>query len=226
MRPGGAGTGALLASLLAAVAALVAAGPAAAALEEPVSVTATAPATVAAGTPFGLEVTVAAEPGALDIAAQPLLLRVRAAPECGGSFAGTEGPTLLDRTLPAPSPGARYEQHVSATAKLGETGLETVCAFVEDSQERQFATDTEEELTVVPGCGVSGRRLAAINRKLRGSAHQLRRVKQKLRHADGARRRALLRREHELRRRLHALRKSKRKQARAVEVACPSRSGA
>ena len=141
------------AAMIAAAAGTASASP----FEEPVSVTATAPAAVSSGTPFQLEVAVAAEAGALDIAAQPLRLRVKFEPECGGSFAGTDGPVAIDQVLPAPVTGAPYAQTVTASETLRALGPETICAFVEDSQERQFATDTEAELTVRPsGSGDGG----------------------------------------------------------------------
>jgi phosphatidylinositol-3-phosphatase len=156
------------AATVAVAALLLLASPAAGELAEPVSVTAAAPPTVLARVPFRLSTVVRAEPGALDIAAQPLRLRVRFAPECGGSFAGTEGPTAVDRVLPAPSPGRAYEATVAVSAKLGAPGPATVCAFLEDGQERQFATDTEETLTVVPApCRPAKRNLARLKRKLR-----------------------------------------------------------
>ena len=171
--------------LLALAAALVGAQPAMAALDEPVSVTAQAPEAVAAGAAFPLKVDVAAEAGALDIAAQPLRLRARFAPECGGSFAGTEGPTAIDRALPASTPGTPYAQSVSVKTKIGAVGPETVCAFLEDNDERQFATDTEETLTVVSPCPAAKRRLARLQRQLRhaSSKRKRHRLKKRLRRA-------------------------------------------
>ena len=57
------------------------AGAAAAALNEPVTVSATAPESVEAGKPFQLEVAVEAEAGALEITAAPLRLGVKLAPD-------------------------------------------------------------------------------------------------------------------------------------------------
>jgi hypothetical protein len=199
---------------------LVAPASAAADLEEPVSVSASGPGVVAAGSSFPLTVDVRAAAGALDIAAQPLRLRVRFAPECGGSFAGTEGPTAVDRTLPAPAPGTAYSTRVTTSAKLGETGTETVCAFLEDAQERQFATDTEETLTVVPPCDVSSRSLAKVDRQVHEVQRRLRAVRRRLRDASGPRRRALQRKLGHLRTRRHVLRARRRRLARNSKVAC------
>ncbi|HEX8752099.1 MAG TPA: alkaline phosphatase family protein [Solirubrobacterales bacterium] len=209
-----------LAALVVPLALLIGPGPAAASFEEPVSVTAGAPGVVAAGASFPLTVDVTATAGALDIAAQPLRLRVRIAPECGGSFAGTEGPIAIDRTLPAPTPGAPYSAHLSAPTRLGSTGTETICAFLEDAQERQFATDTEETLTVVPPCGVSSRRLTKVNGQLLEVDRRLRAVRRRIRHASGAHRRALQRKLGHLRTRRHVLRARRHRLSQDSAAAC------
>ena len=86
---------------------LIVAATAGGALIEPVTITATAPEPlVAAGTPFKLEVAVEAEAGALDIAARPLRVRVKLAPECGGSFIGTPGPAAFEATARRARPPA------------------------------------------------------------------------------------------------------------------------
>jgi hypothetical protein len=205
-------------ALAAAVVSLLAAEPAAAEFGEPVSVTAQAPATVAAGAPFPLTVDVSAEAGALDIAAQPLRLRVRFAPECGGSFAGTEGPTAIDQALPAPRPGALYAETVSTRAKIGTLGPQTVCAFLEDSQERQFATDTEGTLTVIPPCPVAKRSMGRLKRRLAASGRRLRALRHRRRRARGTQRRRLARR---LRAASHQAQQACRSGARA-SVAAPA----
>ncbi|HEX5526140.1 MAG TPA: alkaline phosphatase family protein [Solirubrobacterales bacterium] len=206
--------------------ALLAAQPAAAALDEPVSVTAQAPEAVAAGTAFPLRVDVAAEASALDVAAQPLRLRVRFAPECGGSFAGTEGPTAIDRVLPAPTPGAAYSQSVSVRAKLGAPGPETVCAFLEDAAERQFATDTEATLTVVPPCPAARRKIGKLKQRLARIDRRLRKLRRARHEADGARRRHLAKRIHKLRRQRHRVVKQLRRAFREAQIACGGGGGA
>jgi hypothetical protein len=205
---------------------LVLAQPAAAAPEEPVTVTAQAPQDVVAGKAFPLSVKVEAEAGALDIAAQPLRVRVKFEPECGGSFAGTEGPTALDRTLSAPSPGAPYKTSVAVRSRIESAGPETVCAFLEDSQQRQFATDTEEALNVVPRCPAARRavdrlkrRVTALNRRIRSLAHRQRTT-------HGARRRRLAKRLHELRLKKRKLVKRFRRAFREAQIACGPKAGA
>ena len=213
--------------LLAALgAALLCAQPAAAAFGEPVSVTAQAPAAVAAGTAFPLQVDVAAEAGALDIAAQPLRLRVRFSPECGGSFAGTEGPTAIDRVLPAPTAGAPYAQSVSVKAKLGAPGPETICAFLEDSSERQFATDTEETLTVVPPCSAAKRKVGKLKRRLARLDRKLRKLRRAKHHAHGAKRRQLGKKIHKLRKQRRRVAKKLRRAFREAQISCGGGGGA
>lgn len=217
---------AVLAVLCLAAAGAFAAAPALGELAEPVSITAAAPTEVVAGRAFPLSVDVKAEAGALDIAAQPLRLRVRFAPECGGSFAGTEGPTAVDRVLPAPSAGAPYEASVSVKTKIGSAGPETACAFLEDSQERQFATDTEEELAVVPRCPVARREVGRVKRKLTAVLHRLQALRRRQRHLHGAKRRKVakqIRALHEKRRRLI---KQQRRAFREAQLACGPRSRA
>jgi hypothetical protein len=132
--------------------ALLAFPAAGAAQQEPVELTISAPAVVAAKKAFKVRVGVRADPGALDIAAQPLRLRVALEPECGGSFAGTAGPRAIDRKIPAPAAGAAYAFTGRGHARVRRYGPETVCAFLEDAQERQFATSTEAVVHVSKAC--------------------------------------------------------------------------
>jgi hypothetical protein len=197
-----------------------------AALLEPVTVTATAPPTVVAGAPFKLEVAVEAEAGALSIAAQPLHLRVKFAPECGGSFAGTPGSAALDQVLPAPT-AAPYKQNVVANVSAAGSGAEVVCTFLEDATERQFATDTEAEVTVLTvgqaaarkrQCGVAKKQIAKAKRQNKRLAKRIRKVKRLERKADGAHRQALAKK-------LHKLRAHQRKVAKRRRAAVKSAAG-
>jgi hypothetical protein len=151
---------------LAAGAALLALPAAGVAQQEPVELTVAAPAVVAAKKPFKVRVGVRADPGALDIAAQPLRLRVALEPECGGSFAGTVGPRAIDREIPAPAAGAAYAFTGRGRARVRPFGPETVCAFLEDAQERQFATSTEAVVQVSKACTKATRRLARLRARL------------------------------------------------------------
>ena len=225
------------AAATAAVAALLLVGTSAeAALIEPVSVTATAPKTVSAGSQFALSVAVEAEAGALDIAAAPLTLGVKLAPECGGSLVGTPGSAVLERTLPGPTAGAAYAQTVTAQVTAPAVGTDVVCAFLQDSQERQFATDTEAEVNVVPGSGTSGAtaggattgagcaaatgRLKAAKRGLRRLDKRIQKVKRKLRRAHGRHHEELARKLHKLKAHRRKVLKRRRAAARTVATVC------
>ena len=192
----------------------------AAELDEPVTVTVSAPTAVALNARLTVQVSVEADAGALDIAAQPLRLRVRLEPECGGSFAGTEGPTAIDSVLPAPSPGAPYSATATGSVRLGSPGAETVCAFLEDAQERQFATDTESTVVVGPACTSATQNIARLRRRsarLQRRAAHLRRAR---RHAHGRKRRALTKRLHTVHKKRHALAARVRRARHREKLAC------
>jgi hypothetical protein len=204
------------------VALLLAAATAGAALLEPVAITATAPEPQKeAGRPFKLEVAVEAEAGALDIAVRPLRVRVKLAPECGGSFAGTAGPAAYEATLAGPPAGAALSQTLSGKVTAPSAETEVVCAFLEDATERQFATDTEEEVTVLPAgavrqCTVATKQLRKAKKGLKRLEHRIVKVKKQVKKAHGAHRRALVRKLHKLR--THERRAKKRRQAAARKV--------
>jgi hypothetical protein len=208
------------------VAALALGATAGAALLEPVTIAAEAPVTATVGTPFKLEVAVAAEPGALAIAAQPLRVQVKLAPQCGGSFVGTPGPTALDQQLPAPGAGA-YSQTVSGKVTASAAGTDVVCAFLDDAQERQFATDTEAEVTVRaagagggPQCAAARKKLKGVKRKLKRLDVRIHKVRRTLRHSHGAHHRALARKLHKLKIHKRKVIKRRKRAARAVAGAC------
>ena len=217
-----------------ALALLVPASATANSLSEPVSIAASAPTSATVGTPFELAVVVEADPSALDIAAMPLRVRVKLAPECGGSFAGTAGPAAFEATLPSPIPAGPYAQTFSGQVTESTAGTETVCAFLEDTQERQFATDTGVEVKVSAGasggggakgggatsCPVATRVLTAAKldlKRLQKRIHKLRRAE---RHAHGKRHRVLAKRLRKLRRKKAALAKRRRADVRAVAGSC------
>ena len=105
------------------------------------------------------------------------------------------------------------------------TGTEVVCAFLQDTQERQFATDTQEEVSVVAaggspttanGCTAATKQLKVAKRKLKRLEARIKKVKRKLRHAKGAHRKALSRKLHKLR--AHERKAKKRRKVTAHQV--------
>jgi hypothetical protein len=201
------------------------------ALLEPVAISASAPQAAVAGTPFALQVAVEAEAGALGIAAAPLRVRVKLAPECGGSFAGTAGPTAFEAPLPVPVPTGAYFQTFTGQVTEGGTGTETVCAFLEDAQERQFATDTEAQVEVVAGTGGSSaagrqcqgatQRMHVLGRNLKPIAKRIAKAKHHLRHAHGKAHKKLARKLRKLRKQKRRLAKQHRVVTETVQAACP-----
>jgi hypothetical protein len=198
---------------------LFGAGPAAAELGEPVTLTPSAPEVVAVNQPFRLKVEVEADVGALGIADPPLRLRVRMGPRCGGSFAGTEGTTVFDEVLPAPGP-RRYDLTYETRAKLTAIGTETVCAFLEDSEERQFATDVETTVTAASGCTVARRRVTQGRRALARANRRLATLRRHQRHSHGAERRALTVRVRAARKHRHGLIVRLNRAKRQAKTAC------
>ena len=110
---------------------------------DPIRLAIHTPASVEAHHPFGVAVKVAAGRGTLDIAAKPLRMRVRLAPECGATFGTSPGPTVIDHRLPPPQAGAPYRAAVKGRARIGRPGRRAVCAFLVDADQRQFATSVD-----------------------------------------------------------------------------------
>jgi len=134
-----------------------------------VRLTVTAPDVVAARASFTVRVRVDADPGALDIRDGDVRLQVRLAPECGGDFLGTHGPTVIDARLrPQPRRGASYTASAAGQARITRHGTLTVCAFLDDAEQRQFATDTDTQVDVSRACTRATARLTAARRTERG----------------------------------------------------------
>ncbi|HEY2638064.1 MAG TPA: hypothetical protein VGI54_11780 [Solirubrobacteraceae bacterium] len=155
----------------------------AAALAEPVDLSVHALKRVGEKTPFKVSVGVRADAGALDIATAPLRLRVRLAPECGGTYGGTTGPKVMDRRLaPAPVAGRPYAARLTGTGKVPKVGTYAVCAFLEEKGDsRQFATavDTTVKVVVSKRCTAARKKVKRLQAKLRHSHRSA--VKAKLR---------------------------------------------
>lgn len=108
-----------------------------------------APDSVPAKTRFAVTVRVAANAGALDIAAKPLRLRARMAPRCGATIGTSKGPTVIDRKLsPPPRAKTRYRFAASGRVRIRRPGRRTVCAFLVDADQRQFATSVDTVVRV------------------------------------------------------------------------------
>jgi hypothetical protein len=115
---------------------------------DPIHVDVAAPHIAAAHARVLVAVVVHAHSGALTPVAGALRVRVRlAAGECGGSYAGTPGRRVLEAVL-ARRTNRAVTARFAARIRLGGRGVRTICVFLEDRQQRQFATDVESTVAV------------------------------------------------------------------------------
>jgi hypothetical protein len=140
--------------------------------------------------PLRIRVAVTADAGVLDTASAPLRIRVKLAPECGGEFSGTPGVVLLDKRLkPQPAAGVAYSGVASGSGKPNRYGVETVCVFLEEEEDdRQFATDTSDQVNVSRPCTVDAGRYDADRRVLKRALKHKHSVAQARRKASAERR--------------------------------------
>lgn len=123
--------------------------PAALADIDPVRVTVSAPAKVYVGSKATIRVTVDADKGAFAGSSAPIRVRARLARNCGSSYEGTTGRTVVDAALnPQPSSGSTLHAVATGKPKLTKRGTNSLCVFVTDAEERQFAEDTDSTITV------------------------------------------------------------------------------
>jgi hypothetical protein len=122
--------------------------------------------------PLRIKVTVTADAGVLDTATAPLRIRVKLASECGGTYEYTPGVVLLDKQLkPQPSTGAAYSATTSGSGKPNRYGTQTVCVYLEEEgDDRQFATDTSDQVNVSRSCTVAAARYDLAERRHRRAA--------------------------------------------------------
>jgi hypothetical protein len=135
--------------------------------------------------PLRVTVKVTAVAGVLSTATAPLRIRVKLATECGGEFANTPGVVLLDKRLtPQPVSGQAYTGTATGSGKPNRYGVQTVCAFLEEEgDDRQFATDTSDQVNVSRACTAAAARYDTAQRRHRRAAAADRR---KARRACGA----------------------------------------
>lgn len=181
MRRAGRGL-ALLAAVLAGAAVAV---PASADDSAPVRVNVTAPAVARLDRTLAVAVHVEADAGALDYPDGPLRMRVKLAPECGGDFAGTQGPAIVDAVLPVqPAPGAPLKTDVQGSGKPSAYGVQAVCVFLESSNDnRQYVTDVDTSVDVSQPCTAGARRLAGARTALKSSKKALATARTRRKHA-------------------------------------------
>jgi hypothetical protein len=128
--------------------------------------------------PLEVRVKVTADAGVLDTATAPLRIRVKLAGECGGEFAYTPGVVLLDKRLgPQPATGQPYAATASGSGRPNRYGVQTVCVFLEEEgDDRQFATDTSDQVDVSRSCTAAAARYDLAERRHRKAAVRDRRA--------------------------------------------------
>jgi hypothetical protein len=138
------------------------------------------------GVPLRVKVSVQADPGVLDTADGPLRVKVKLAPECGGSFETTTGLTLVNARLqPQPTVGKAYSGSASGSGRPVAYGTGIVCTYLEDTGSgRLYANDESVTTDVTPACTAAGRAYDRSLRSLRAAQRSLRRA-----HTRAARRR-------------------------------------
>lgn len=141
----------------------------------PVRLNVTAPAVARLDRPLTVSVHVEADAGALDYPDGPLRLRVKLAPECGGSFAGTQGPAIVDAALPVqPTAGEPLKTDVSGSGRPSAYGVQAVCVFLESTNDsRQYVTDVDTQVDVSQPCTAAARRYAGAKAALKTSKKAL-----------------------------------------------------
>jgi hypothetical protein len=142
--------------------------------------------------PLRVKVVVTADAGVLDTATAPLRIRVKLASECGGEFSGMPGVVLVDKRLtPQPTYGQPYSGSASGSGKPIAYGMQTVCVFLEEEgDDRQFATDTADQVNVSRTCTVAADRYDADQRVLARARRRRRGVSRAQRNVSTAHRTA------------------------------------
>jgi hypothetical protein len=130
------------------------------------------------GAALPVTVAIQADAGVLDTGSGPMRMQIKLASECGGDFQHTSGVTLMDRALsPQPATGRRYQGTVRASGRPVAYGVQTVCAYLEDSNVgRVYANDQATTVTVSVPCTAAGRRYDTAARSLARARRSLRRA--------------------------------------------------
>jgi hypothetical protein len=134
---------------------------------------------------YKVKAAIAADPGVLDVAEQPVRIGVKLATECGGDYEHTTGPAVLNQHLkPQPSVGRAYEGTLTGWGRPTAYGTETLCMFIEDRIGRVYASDQSDQVDISKPCTTAASHYDKADRSLRRAQHQLRRAR-----SESARRR-------------------------------------
>jgi hypothetical protein len=126
--------------------------------------------------PLSVEVGVSADAGVLDTSEGAMLIGVKLAGECGGTFETTPGVTLLHQKLnPQPATGQPYRATAHGSGRPTAYGSQTVCVFLEDAAVgRVYANDESDQVDVSPPCTTAGARYDVAGTALARAQRQLR----------------------------------------------------
>jgi hypothetical protein len=129
--------------------------------------------------PLSVEVGVSADAGVLDTSEGAVLIGVKLAGECGGTFETTPGVTLLHQKLnPQPGTGQAYVATAHGSGRPIAYGSQTVCVFLEDAAVgRVYANDESDQVNVSQPCTTAGARYDAAATALTRAQRQLRQAR-------------------------------------------------
>jgi hypothetical protein len=129
--------------------------------------------------PLRVEVGVRADAGVLDTSEGAILIGVKLAGECGGTFETTPGTTLLHRKLtPQPTTGQAYAANATGSGRPTAYGSQTLCVFLEDADVgRVYANDESDQVDVSQPCTLAGARYDAAGKALAAAQRRLRHTK-------------------------------------------------
>ena len=128
--------------------------------------------------PLRVTVHVGADAGVLDLRDGALVVGVKLAPECGGDYEHTAGTRLLHLAFKAqPDPGEAFAGAVSGFGRPSSYGVQQVCVWLEDSEQRVFAHDDSSwTVDVSRPCTSAARRYDRAARARSRSAAALKRA--------------------------------------------------
>jgi hypothetical protein len=163
------------------------AGLAAADSFSPVRLAITVAPTARLDAPLPITVAVSADASALDNRTGPLRIRVKLGGECGGAYEYTQGAVLLDQQLnPQPATGQAYSAVARGSGRPAAYGVQTVCVWLDDGEDRTWANDQSLQVDVSQACTTAAARYDAAHRQRRGRTLAARRRTQRTLAADRA----------------------------------------
>jgi hypothetical protein len=127
---------------------------------------------------YKVKAAIAADPGVLDVAEQPVRIGVKLASECGADYEHTTGPAVLNQPLkPQPSVGRAYSGTLTGWGRPAAYGDQALCMFIEDRIGRVYASDQSDQVNVSRPCTAAASRYDRAARSLGRAQRRLRRTR-------------------------------------------------